>query len=176
MVSVGYPLESRNGKRRSRDYRPRGALPSPALRMRGSGGGCTLTWQVRGRATSQGRQGGRSGKDDAVLLLEDLGLARTERRSTKWDNVQARPLSLRQYSSAIALARTQKMRDQLWQALLLNLVRDFVPHRPGRYEPRAVKHRPKPFALLNKPRRRYREVCHRSKYSKSHPRNLRAIN
>lgn len=84
--------------------------------------------------------------------------------------------ALRQYSGALAQARSQKMRNQLWQDLLLNLVRDRVPDRPDRYEPRAVKHRPKPFALLNKPRRQYREVCHRSKYSKSRPRNYRALN
>jgi len=81
----------------------------------------------------------------------------------------------RQYSAAMAQARSQKMRNLLWEDLLLNLVRDRVPHRPGRYEPRAVKGRPKPFALLNKPRRQYKEVCHRSKYSKSRPRNFRAL-
>lgn len=83
---------------------------------------------------------------------------------------------LRQYSVAITQARSRRMRNQLWEDLLLNLVRDLVPHRPGRYEPRAVKRRPKPFALLNKPRRKYKEVCHRSKYSKSRPRNFRALN
>jgi hypothetical protein len=84
--------------------------------------------------------------------------------------------ALRQYSAVIAQARSQRMRCQLWEDLLLNLARDLVPFRPGRYEPRAVKHRPKPFALLNKPRRQYIEVCHRSKYSRSHPRNFRLIN
>jgi hypothetical protein len=84
--------------------------------------------------------------------------------------------ALRQYSQAMVQARSQKMRNQLWDDLLLNLARDLVPYRPGRYEPHAVKHRPKPFALLNKPRRQYREVCHRSKYSKSRPRNYRALN
>jgi hypothetical protein len=84
--------------------------------------------------------------------------------------------AFRQYSVAITQARSKKMRSQLWEDLLLNLVRDLVPHRPGRYEPRAVKRRPKPFALLNKPRRQYKEVCHRSKYSKSRPRNFRALN
>ena len=84
--------------------------------------------------------------------------------------------TLRQYGAAMAQARSGKMRNRLWQDLLLNLARDLVPNRPGRYEPRVVKHRPKPFALLNKPRRQYIEVCHRSKYSRSHPRNFRLIN
>jgi hypothetical protein len=84
--------------------------------------------------------------------------------------------ALRQYSATILQARSRKMRSQLWEDLLLNLIRDLVPHRPNRYEPRAVKHRPKPFALLNKPRRQYKEVCHRSHYSKSNPRNYRHLN
>jgi hypothetical protein len=84
--------------------------------------------------------------------------------------------ALRQYGAAILRARSCKMRDQLWNDLLLNLVADSLPYRPGRYEPRAVKHRPKPFALLNKPRRKYKEVCHRSHYSSSNPRNYCALN
>jgi hypothetical protein len=104
---------------------------------------------------------------EAVSRLE----AQLERLSFK-GTVDA----LRQYGPAMAQARSRNMRDRLWQDLLLNLARDLVPHRPGRYEPRAVKHRPKPFALLNKPRRQYVEVCHRSKYSRSRPRNFRLIN
>ena len=53
--------------------------------------------------------------------------------------------ALRQYSAAIAQARNRKMRRLLWDDLLLNLVRDLVPQRPGRQEPRAVKRRPKPY-------------------------------
>ena len=51
--------------------------------------------------------------------------------------------ALRQYSDAIAQARNPKMRRQLWEDLLLNLVRDLVRHRPNRTEPRAVKRRPR---------------------------------
>ena len=40
--------------------------------------------------------------------------------------------ALRQYSAAISAARNQKMRQQLWQDLLLNRVRDQVPFRPHR--------------------------------------------
>jgi hypothetical protein len=68
--------------------------------------------------------------------------------------------ALRQYSAAISAAKNQKMRKQLWQDLLLNLVSDHVPFRPGRIEPRAVKRRPKPYPLLNKPRRQFREIPH----------------
>jgi hypothetical protein len=84
--------------------------------------------------------------------------------------------ALRQYSDAMAKARHQKMRRQLWEDLLLNLARDLVPHRPNRTEPRAVKRRPKPFPLLNQPRRRFREISHRNRYWKGRPRNYRNLN
>ena len=83
--------------------------------------------------------------------------------------------ALRQYSNAISQARNRKTRDQLWEDLLLNLARDLVPERPKRTEPRAVKRRPKPFPVLNKPRRKFVEISHRNRYWKSNPRNLRAL-
>ena len=79
--------------------------------------------------------------------------------------------ALRQYSAAIAAARNQQLRQQLWQDLLINLVRDEVPFRPNRSEPRARKRRPKPYPLLNKPRRKFKEIPHRSRYKKQTPRN-----
>lgn len=84
--------------------------------------------------------------------------------------------ALRQYSAAIAQARSRKMRGQLWADLLRNLVRDLVRKRPHRTEPRAVKRRPKPYPLLNQPRRRFVEISHRSRYWKGRPRNYRGLN
>jgi hypothetical protein len=84
--------------------------------------------------------------------------------------------ALRQYSDAIAKARSHKMRRQLWEDLLLNLARDLVRYRPNRLEPRAVKRRPKPYPLLNRPRRRFVEISHRSRYWKGRPRNYRSLN
>lgn len=84
--------------------------------------------------------------------------------------------ALRQYSSVMLQARSRQMRIQLWQDLLLNLARDQVPNRPGRYEPRACKRRPKAFPLLIKPRRHFREIPHRNRYWRSNPRNFRALN
>jgi len=84
--------------------------------------------------------------------------------------------ALRQYSDAIAQARNRKMRRQLWEDLLLNLARDLVRYRPNRTEPRAVKRRPKPYPLLNRPRHRFKEVPHRNRYWKGHPRNYRTLN
>jgi hypothetical protein len=83
--------------------------------------------------------------------------------------------ALRQYSAAIAQVRKGKTRQQLWEDLLLNLARDLVPLRPNRREPRAVKHRPKPYPLLNQPRRRFVEISHRSRYWKGRPRNYRGL-
>jgi len=84
--------------------------------------------------------------------------------------------ALRQYSAAIAQARNGKMRRQLWDDLLLNIARDLVPLRPGRREPRAVKRRPKPYPLLNKPRRKFVEITHRSRYWKGRPRKYQDLN
>ena len=78
--------------------------------------------------------------------------------------------ALRQYSAAISAARNQKTRKQLWRELLLNLVRDQVPLRPERSEPRAIKRRPKPYPLLNQPRRLFKEIPHRTRYWKGNPR------
>jgi hypothetical protein len=84
--------------------------------------------------------------------------------------------ALRQYSMAIAQARNQITRKQLWQDLLLNLARDLVPKRPGRQEPRAVKRRPKPYPLLTRPRHRFVEISHRNRHWKGRPRNYRGLN
>lgn len=84
--------------------------------------------------------------------------------------------ALRQYSAAIAQARNREMRRQLWDDLLLNLARDLVPLRPNRQEPRAVKRRPKPYPLLNQPRRKFVEISHRSRYWKGRPRKYRNLN
>jgi hypothetical protein len=84
--------------------------------------------------------------------------------------------TLRQYSAALAQARNRKTRRQLWEDLLCNLARDLVPLRPHRLEPRALKRRPKPFPLLNRPRRAFRETPHRNKYWKNNPRDYRRLN
>jgi hypothetical protein len=84
--------------------------------------------------------------------------------------------TLRQYSAAIARAPSRRLRRQLWQDLLLNLVRDQVPLRPQRCEPRALKRRPKQYPLLTRPRHQFVDVQHRNRYWKSRPRNYRALN
>jgi hypothetical protein len=82
--------------------------------------------------------------------------------------------SVRQFSLAIAQARSNKQQQRLILELLEVIARDQVPDRPDRIEPRAVKRRPKPFPVLNKPRDQFKEVFHRNRYWKSNPRKLRA--
>lgn len=73
----------------------------------------------------------------------------------------------RQFSLAIAQARSQKKQRQLVAELLRVIAADEVPDRPGRREPRAVKRRPKPYPLLNRPRHQFKEIPHRSRYRKA---------
>ena len=44
-----------------------------------------------------------------------------------------------------------------YPAMLSDLARDRNPDRPGRYEPRVVKRRPKPFPRMQQPRQGLRE-------------------
>ncbi len=82
--------------------------------------------------------------------------------------------SVRQFSLAIAQARSKKKQRQLIVELLEVIARDQVPERPDRREPRAVKRRPKAFPLLNKPRDKFKEIFHRNRYWNSNPRKSRA--
>jgi hypothetical protein len=74
--------------------------------------------------------------------------------------------SVRQFSLAIAQARSKRKQRQLITQLLEVIARDEVPERPGRREPRAVKRRPKPYQLLNRPRHLMKEIPHRSTHRK----------
>lgn len=80
----------------------------------------------------------------------------------------------RQYSVAIAQARSKKKQRELVSELLRVIACDQVPARPGRREPRAVKRRPKPYPLLNRPRRKFKDIAHRNRYWKNNPRKTRS--
>lgn len=84
--------------------------------------------------------------------------------------------ALRQYSAVLTQARTNRMKRKLWQGLLRTLVCDLVPLRAGRAEPRAVKRRPKPFPLLNRPRRQFVELPHRNSRWHGGPRKFQGLN
>lgn len=75
--------------------------------------------------------------------------------------------SVRQFSLAIAQARSKKKQNQLRAELLEVIARDEVPDRPDRIEPRAVKRRPKPYQRLNRPRHLMKVIPHRNNYRKS---------
>jgi hypothetical protein len=72
--------------------------------------------------------------------------------------------SVRQFSPAIAQARSKKRQGQIITRLLEVIARDQVPYRPDRIEPRAVKRRPKPYDHLNRPRKLMKEIPHRNRY------------
>ena len=83
--------------------------------------------------------------------------------------------AVRQYTTAIQSRAGQKPRRELWVKLLATIAQDQVPLRPGRTEPRAVKRRPKPYQWLTKPRRRFKELPHRSRYRKNPTPKNRAL-
>ena len=98
------------------------------------------------------------------LMAEAVALAGVEMERVSFKGTVD---AVRQYTAAIAGARSKKKRQELWNELVANIIRDLVPLRPGRREPRAVKRRPKPYPLLNKPRHQYKETPHRSRYRKN---------
>jgi hypothetical protein len=65
--------------------------------------------------------------------------------------------SVRQFSLAIAQARSKRKHNQLILELLEVIARDEVPERPNRREPRAIKRRRKFFPLLTKPRHSFED-------------------
>jgi Transposase DDE domain len=64
--------------------------------------------------------------------------------------------SVRQFSQAMAQAKSRKKREQLWTELLRTLASDLVAERPGRREPRAVKRQKHKYPRLVGPRRKFR--------------------
>ena len=90
-------------------------------------------------------------------------------RTVMFDTFKVSAVRLEQLSFKSALMRfglwcaglRRSTRIMAWllgyQAMLSDLARDFNPDRPGRYEPRVVKRRPKPFARMQQPRQVLRE-------------------
>ena len=80
---------------------------------------------------------------------------------------------VRQFSVAMAQARSGKKQKELMDKLLQTIAADRVPERPGRREPRAVKRRPKPCAWLTKPRHKFKDSQHRNRYWKNNPKKTK---
>jgi len=74
---------------------------------------------------------------------------------------------LNHWLPTVLSATTAKLRKQLVTDLIEMIAEDQVPERPFRREPRAVKRRPKPHQMLNKPRHEMVEISHRSRYKKA---------
>ena len=73
--------------------------------------------------------------------------------------------ALRQWIHSGHLSTKPNEKPQRLLAKLLEYIADkIVPNRPSRREPRAVKRRPKPHQLLNKPRHEMEDIPHRSRY------------
>jgi hypothetical protein len=82
--------------------------------------------------------------------------------------------STRQFTAALAQARSEKKHKELIMNLLQTIAADIVPDRPNRREPRAVKRRPKPCSYLTKPRHLFKDSPHRNRYWKNNPRKSRS--
>ena len=70
--------------------------------------------------------------------------------------------AVRQFSQAMAQAKSKKKRRQLWTQLLQALAADLVPERPGRREPRAIKRKKNRYPRLTGPRRKFRDHLKRN--------------
>ena len=75
--------------------------------------------------------------------------------------------TLRSFCGASAQAGRPALRRLLWAKMLRIIAADQVPLRPDRWEPRAVKRRPKRYPKLNRPRHQYHEIRHGSLYRRS---------
>lgn len=96
-----------------------------------------------------------------LLILEAaVEDGQVPRRLSFKGSVQA----LRQWEPKFSQASGLQEQRRLLGALRASIAGHLVPHRPGRREPRCVKRRPKPFALLTAPRHQMVEIPHRGRY------------
>lgn len=65
--------------------------------------------------------------------------------------------AVRQFTQAMAQARSKRKRQALWQHLLKTVATDLVPERPGRREPRAVKRKKNKYPRLTTARHKFRD-------------------
>lgn len=67
----------------------------------------------------------------------------------------------------LAQVSDEQQLEQMYEYLLYYIGQSVVGRRPGRYEPRAVKRRPKNYPRLTAPRHQYKEIPHRNRYKKA---------
>ena len=101
---------------------------------------------------------------NAVRLLI-LDAANAEKQSPRRISFKASIQALRQWEPQFNQVATNRREQQRLMGLLREAIAaSIVTARPGRREPRCVKRRPEPFALLTAPRHQMVEVSHRSRY------------
>ena len=101
-----------------------------------------------------------------LLMLEAAADAsQAPRRLSFKGSVQA----LRQWEPQFSRTDDPREQRRLMASLRASIASLLVPHRPGRREPRCVKRRPKPFALLTAPRHKMVEIPHRGRYHAKAP-------
>jgi hypothetical protein len=112
------------------------------------------------------------GKSEDVVRKEIYMhlLAYNLMRALMWQAAQPHGKLLHRLSFAGTLQRFHAVAPYLWlftgtpqaaplyQLLLSWIARDYLPERPDRIEPRAVKRRPKPYDLLTRPRKEMQEA------------------
>lgn len=70
----------------------------------------------------------------------------------------------RRYGEALLQAASKRQRRGLLEEMFAAIAADLVPDRPGRREPRAVKRRPKPYAVLTCQRHKFKDIAHRDNH------------
>ena len=76
--------------------------------------------------------------------------------------------TVRQWTPVLSCAGIdENQRLAMYGMMLACIARDVVPARPNRAEPRARKRRPKGYQLLNRPRKLFHEIQHRSRYARA---------
>lgn len=96
-----------------------------------------------------------------LLMVEAAAeVGQAPRRLSFKGSIQA----LRQWEPQFSQTSDPQEQRRLLGALRSSIAGHLVPPRPGRQEPRCVKRRPKPFALLTAPRHLMAEIPHRGRY------------
>lgn len=97
-----------------------------------------------------------------LLINEAAQKLETQPREISFKAAQQ---ALRQWQPLLDDVRqNHTQRKQLMTLLIDAIAAKSLCHRPGRREPRAVKRRPKPFAILNRSRQQMEDIPHRGRY------------
>lgn len=97
------------------------------------------------------------------LLIADA--AKEVKQAPRRISFKASIQALRQWEPLFSRADlSDRERRRLMLSLRKTIAANILTERPGRQEPRCLKRRPKPYALLTAPRHQMKEIPHRNKY------------